>query len=524
MMEGSTNHVDRALAGSVEARVLRQVEARIKEGLSRTADAGRARLRQALGACHEGADPNQAARRLLELGLSAEADGLLDAAFALVFSSLELLEVLPPDSPGSHGPLRVKAMIALATIQLQIGRTEQSISIGERARGLAQPYPAAMADTLNVLGVGYDRIGQSELGMQLLQLAHRMKLELNDPVGSAVVLSNIGQAISRTDPLSAIPAFEGSLAASAAASDPRSQAVALCGLAGAHSTLGNRDIARELLGQSLALRRKAGDRIGEATTWIELGALSEAMNNTQEALRNYRKAVEASSGTGALCVEAEALDCEGRMSLSLGDYERATECCQRAVQAWIVLGNSCERGQAELRLALVLRRSGQADAAVEHLSRSLTAARDCGDANGAIESMIALGEVHRDAGSLPEARDWLESALAEARRADDQVGVVEALRSLGDVEQQLGNGPEALLLYESALSLAATFPDDDREAEIGLLLRVAGYYSDQNRLVDLVCALRRLIALEARFRPERVAQDEEWLKDAEAELARLKTP
>ncbi|RRR98164.1 AfsR/SARP family transcriptional regulator [Glycomyces terrestris] len=234
------------------------------------------------------------------------------------------------------------------------------------------------------------------------------------------------------------------VAAATRAGDAEALAMAVQGLAAAHTWYGDRGTARRHLAEALRRYEALGQRVGQASVhsvMCKLAAGEEdfaaALPHAVESLRLYREA-------GAAWGEARALNNVGYCLARLGELGPALRRCEEAIAVFAGLDDPAGAAGAWESLGLVHSLSGRHDRAAECMERSSAASLACGEKQQAAVALIGLGENRlatedRDAA----ARAWEAAVrLLEELRDPGAAGVRERLAALrADREAAVGRGP-----------------------------------------------------------------------------------
>jgi tetratricopeptide (TPR) repeat protein len=197
-----------------------------------------------------------------------------------------------------------------------------------------------------------------------------------------------------------------------------------------------------------------GDRYGEATARLGLGAGCHHLGRYDEAIGHYEQALARFRELGGDPVEARALSNLGILYAELGRYQEALDHYRQALarheEAGNLVGVATTRGWVGLELG----RQGHYDEAVEHLERSLAAFREMEFPVREVEMLLDLGQVHLWAGRHDAAFDAIQAALTLAERVEDRFHEADAHNVLAEILYATGQADEALDSFETALTLA----------------------------------------------------------------------
>jgi tetratricopeptide (TPR) repeat protein len=142
-----------------------------------------------------------------------------------------------------------------------------------------------------------------------------------------------------------------------------------------------------------------------------------------EAQEHYRKALQAGE-KGSLVKEIGTIHMElGYLYDEWGEYDKAQQSCQQAIEIFKVLGNNYGLSSAYLNLGKVFESKQDFEAAVMWYDRSRNIFASINNPGGQAYACFRLGKVLREQGKLAEAED----VLSEAARLSKEFGLVETL-------------------------------------------------------------------------------------------------
>jgi CHAT domain-containing protein len=232
---------------------------------------------------------------------------------------------------------------------------------------------------------------------------------------------------------------------------------------------GHRDQATEKFRASLAVARRSGDALLQASDLVDIGADSLLGNHFDQSLVPLQAAADFAQSVQARRQLQIALGNMGWAYLNLGDFERALTQFQQAEQLAHQIGMTRNRALWLQDAGLAEYKLGDLDAARRYEEQALqtnltVAAGGSADQVTDIETNLAL--LLQEQGQYPAARRYLEAAALKARNSKDNnvvayVGFVQGLLA------ERGGGADA----EQTLLMArqvATDPDLQTHLEAAL--------------------------------------------------------
>ncbi|MFZ5661157.1 MAG: protein kinase domain-containing protein [Pseudomonadota bacterium] len=243
------------------------------------------------------------------------------------------------------------------------------------------------AETVNALGVGYGRLGQTADAEE----QYRRAVELREKVGNR-----------------------------------RGLATSLRNLAAVLGLRRQFEPAARRLQQARALYESIGDRAGLAAVDNEIGLLAEERGDFAAALEAYRRALQGLQQVGDAHGVAETLNHIGFAHYQLGAYDNAQAFWQQAAGAYARLGDRTGDVRTAQNLALLDIARGRWSEAATRLERSL---RSAGQAQMLEEIAVSrrnLAELALWQGRLGEALDHAGKARTLFHSRQDARGETDA--------------------------------------------------------------------------------------------------
>lgn len=149
------------------------------------------------------------------------------------------------------------------------------------------------------------------------------------------------------------------------------EAWVLQNLALAHTLSGQRESARALFQDALAIRQDLGDRVGEAWTLTGIGVSYLAADDFVTAARNFDRAARTFRECGERVGEVVALTRAGDTYRGMHDSGRALASLRKALELAVATDENHGEGLTLLLLAETYRESGRTDDAVTLFQRAM---------------------------------------------------------------------------------------------------------------------------------------------------------
>jgi len=233
----------------------------------------------------------------------------------------------------------------------------------------------------------------------------------------------------------------------------------------------------------------AGDTAFEGKVRHHLGELRFALGDLDGAIGEYRQALELRRRLGDRSGEALTSSNLGYALHLRGRYDEAAIHFDRALALWKPDDDPGERATTLLNRGQLHRQLGEWEQARERFNAALPLFRQAKDRNHEAAALNALGLLAQDAGRPGEALAFLQSALP--LRVPGSRGQAATLSALGVAYRQLGRPEDARQAYARALPISRSLGDSREEArdlgDLGRLEATIGH--DAAALADFDRAL-----------------------------------
>jgi tetratricopeptide (TPR) repeat protein len=243
------------------------------------------------------------------------------------------------------------------------------------------------AETVNALGIGYGRLGQTADAAEQYRKAVELRHAVGNRRGEATSLRNLSSALALT---------------------------------------GKFDEAQAYLGQARALHAELGDRQGLAAVENESGLLAEERGDYPQALQAFRRALKAWQDVDDPFGVAQAQNDIGFTHYELGNYNDAQVYLQQAAVAYARLGDHTGQVRTEQDLGLLAIARGRWNEARRRLEQSLADAERQQMPEEAAVSRRHLAELELQQGHLLAAIEQAGKAEDSFRRREDPRGASDA--------------------------------------------------------------------------------------------------
>ena len=176
------------------------------------------------------------------------------------------------------------------------------------------------------------------------------------------------------------------------------------------------------------------------------GNSEKGLNAALRALSYYRR-----THTQDLRPQAEAENCAGEASASLGRLRQAIGHFERALDRWTNANDKTGQALAILNMAYAYHDLGDIQKSQEFFAESISLYQGEGDKRGEARSLTGLGSIHSLLGEKQAALDKHVKSMEILRAIGDHAGEAVARNSIGGAYEELNNLPTALDNYNQAL-------------------------------------------------------------------------
>ncbi|MCB0112744.1 MAG: tetratricopeptide repeat protein [Caldilineaceae bacterium] len=260
------------------------------------------------------------------------------------------------------------------------------------------------------------------------------------------------------------------------------------------------------------------------------GEYFESMGEYPRAEEAVQRALDAARQLADLRGQVRSLARLGLMAWRQGDYEAASQHYQHALDALNgEAGYESEEAEVRYGLGLLYRQQGEYNTAGEQLNAALGLHQATGDRQEEARTLIALGGVDFLRRSYDDALSAYRQALSIRRTIGDRSGESASLLSLAQAIRSLGDYAEAEKLLRTALAIQQSINDRWLESvawnELGVIYMLVGQYASAEDALAKALALSEALNDEAGVAYAlcnlgQIQREQRQLAEAEATLRR----
>lgn len=153
----------------------------------------------------------------------------------------------------------------------------------------------------------------------------------------------------------------------------------------------------------------------------------------------------------------------GNAHMDLGEYRKAIEFYERALNISKEIGDRLGEGRSLGNLGNTYRILGEFQNAIEYSKQSLQITKQIGNRQGESIDLMNLGNNYLSLGEYREAIEFYRQALDISREIGDRQGEGDILGNLGSFYLNLGEHKKAIELYEQAWQISSEIGDRQSE-------------------------------------------------------------
>jgi eukaryotic-like serine/threonine-protein kinase len=262
----------------------------------------------------------------------------------------------------------------------------------------------ALADTVNLLGLGYRSLGQAESAAENLERAAGLRRELGNARGEAASLQNLAMV---------------------------------------RSTLGDFDAADAALKRARSLLTPLGDVSAMADLENDVGVFEEERGEYRLALEAYRQSLALRQSLGDQRLIGESLLNVGFGYYQVGEFDNAQVHWERAQTLYAELDDRGGQVRARQSLGLAQIARGEFAKARDALQLSLRVAESAQMAEERAVSLLSLAELDRLEGRFADAAAGAQHAYELFSQREDPRGQVESVLLGAAIALDTGDWTEA---------------------------------------------------------------------------------
>jgi serine/threonine protein kinase/tetratricopeptide (TPR) repeat protein len=222
---------------------------------------------------------------------------------------------------------------------------------------------------------------------------------------------------------------------------------------------GNSQASLDPLNRALSLAIQVGNQEQKAMILHVLGAAYSELNKPDDALLNYKQALEIRRSLGLKKGVADGLNMIATTYDGLGKSDLALKNYNDSLQIYREIGDQQDIGNVLGNLAQYYDDRGKYDEALKLFKEALQIHRSLRNSNNEAFSLNNIGNTYLFKGDYDNARIYLEQALQLREKLNVPTDIATTVHNLAEVSAKSGQYEQALAQYMRALGLYRTAGD-----------------------------------------------------------------
>jgi eukaryotic-like serine/threonine-protein kinase len=243
---------------------------------------------------------------------------------------------------------------------------------------------------------------------------------------------------------------------------------------------GNPQASLDFLFRGLAQAIQLNNLDGKATILNAMGAAYEQLNKPDDAMGNYKQALEIKRTLKQKAGEALVLGNIARVQASLGKPNDAYKSYNEAEKLQRAIGDKKGLGVTLINLGQLYTERSKYDDALKAFKESLQIHRDIGDEYRQALCLNNIGNVYLAKGQSSDALTYYEGALELRKKGNVPSEIGETLHNLGEASLKAGDYGKSLDYHLKALELFRNSGDKSGGAiqlySMGIIFEYQGRY------------------------------------------------
>ncbi|MEW6495302.1 MAG: tetratricopeptide repeat protein [Cyanobacteriota bacterium] len=324
-----------------------------------------------------------------------------------------------------------------------------------------------IAETLDNIGEAYTGLSEYDKAMDALQQALTIRKELNNQAGVGETLNNIGYVYRLLGEYSkALELHQQTLGIAKKIDNRAVEGESLHNIAAVYAAQGEYEQALEVYKQALVIRQEVGDRRDEGRTLNNIGGVYYSIGEYNQALDYYQQALAIRRTLNDQAGIGRILSNIGLVYRQLGQYPKALEFYQQALPILEEIGDQASLGGTLNGMGVIYENLGQYDKALTVYQQSLDIAKKIGDQAGIGNTLDNIGGIYYGKGRYPQALSSYQQALEIRQKIGDKAGLGNSLNNIGGVYYNLSQYSQALEFLQQTLAIRKEIGDRAGESRV----------------------------------------------------------
>ncbi len=277
---------------------------------------------------------------------------------------------------------------------------------------------AVATNTLNNIGVIYNKIGQPEMALKIFEKVASEWKQAGDKMGVATALHNIGSVHENSgQPRRALEFYERVLLMMKEAGNKAGMANSLNNIGTAYNSIGQPQKALEFGLRALQMMQETGNKAGLATSLNNLGLVYSSIGQPEMALVCYQQSLPLRREIGDKRGEAITLGNLGGAYADVGETQKALDFYDRALRLYLQLGDTGGAAYMLNNKGLLWFHNRQYRRALQNYEKALPLMREVHNKGLEATTLNNMGAIYRDLKQPRQALRFSERALGPTAKS-----------------------------------------------------------------------------------------------------------
>jgi tetratricopeptide (TPR) repeat protein len=229
--------------------------------------------------------------------------------------------------------------------------------------------------------------------------------------------------------------------------------------------------------ESLAIRKKIGDRKGIAASQNNMALIYSDMGNYPEALKSHYASLKIEEEEGDKQAAGLSYNNIGNINEALEEYAEAIRNFEKAIALGKEVGDKQGMGNAYNNIGIVFKKQGKYNEALKNYTLALELRKEVGYPKGIFESYNNIGIIYYTLGNYEEALKNHELSLAISTKANYELGTANSKLNIAIVYLKQKQFAKAETLLNDALNYYKSI--QYKESIAAAYEALTALYSDQ---------------------------------------------
>jgi signal transduction histidine kinase len=302
--------------------------------------------------------------------------------------------------------------------------------------------------------------------LELADEAYRLSELIGYEEGKALSLNRAGQSCSiLSDYTAAISKFNEALKIISVEPENPLHANIFHNMGIVYKNLGRYEEALNFYIKSLEIKKRAGDRLGEAYSLNNIGIVYKSIDNLEQALDYLLKSLSIKEELGDEKSIYNTLSNIGVVYLKLSDYRSARDFIFKGLHLMRKFNDRHAEANALNNLGMTYKEEGDYEKALKYYHKSLEIDRQIGDRHSESNAVNNIGLLYIFEGKYDEAVEAFLNAYELSAAISNKRGEANSLCNLGEAYCHLSRYDEAIEHVEKGLDIAREINVKELEAQ-----------------------------------------------------------